>query len=233
MATDHAISTPAMVGSLSLPRPLPPLETGDRLTRPEFERRYEAMPNCKKAELINGVVYVGSPVSHRHGLCENHAAFWLTSYAAQTPGFECFNNTSVLLDLDNEVQPDIALRSTSSGRSSLTARGYVEGPPELIVEIASSSVSRDLHDKLALYRRHGVSEYLVWRVLDNDFDWFHLVDGDYQRVTAGDDGVVRSPELRGLGLDVAALLRGDLAAVLAALQRAIAETSNASPPTTS
>jgi hypothetical protein len=37
---------------------IPPLDNGDRLTRDEFERRYAAMPNLKKAELIEGVVYV-------------------------------------------------------------------------------------------------------------------------------------------------------------------------------
>ncbi|GET43018.1 protein of unknown function DUF820 [Microseira wollei NIES-4236] len=44
---------------------LPPLESGDRLRRREFERRYETMAYVKKAELIEGVVYVGSPVRHR------------------------------------------------------------------------------------------------------------------------------------------------------------------------
>jgi len=31
---------------------LPPLENGDRLTRAEFERRYQTMPHHQKAELI-------------------------------------------------------------------------------------------------------------------------------------------------------------------------------------
>jgi hypothetical protein len=44
---------------------IPPLENGDRLTRAEFERRYDAMPNLKKAELIKGIVYLGSPVRIR------------------------------------------------------------------------------------------------------------------------------------------------------------------------
>jgi len=47
----------------------PPLESGDRLTRQEFERRYQAMPNIQKAELIEGVVYVASPVrATSHGV---------------------------------------------------------------------------------------------------------------------------------------------------------------------
>jgi hypothetical protein len=47
---------------------LPPLENGDRLTRPEFERRYAAAPHITKAELIEGIVYVASPLRHEQ-LC--------------------------------------------------------------------------------------------------------------------------------------------------------------------
>ena len=52
---------------------VPPLEPGDRLSRAEFERRYEAMPELKKAELIEGVVYMPSPVRlRRHGRPHAH-----------------------------------------------------------------------------------------------------------------------------------------------------------------
>ena len=44
---------------------IPPLENGDRLTVAEFERRYEAMPELKKAELINGVVHIPSSYTGR------------------------------------------------------------------------------------------------------------------------------------------------------------------------
>ena len=70
-----------------------------------------------------------------------------------------------------------------------------------MAEIASSSVSRDLHAKLALYLRHGAREYIVWRVLDNDLDWFRLEDGEYRRLLSGDDGIFRSAEFPGLWLD--------------------------------
>lgn len=49
--------------SLTIPLlTLPPLESGDKVTRAEFEQRYEAMTQTKKAELIEGVVYIASPV---------------------------------------------------------------------------------------------------------------------------------------------------------------------------
>src|SRR6516225_7808558 len=89
---------------------IPPLENGDRLTRFEFERRYEAMPHLKKAELIEGEVYMPSPVRYRkHSRPHSHLIGWLTHYEAGTPGVEAGDNTSIRLDLDNEPQPDAHL----------------------------------------------------------------------------------------------------------------------------
>src|SRR5271157_3592109 len=94
----------------SSPTPLPPLENGDRLTRAEFERRFDAMPHLKKAELLEGVVYMPSPVRLRHhGRPHAHVLGWLTVYEAATPGVVAADNTSARLDLDNEPQPDALL----------------------------------------------------------------------------------------------------------------------------
>src|SRR5215475_7341546 len=172
---------------------IPLLENGDRLTRPEFERRYEAMPHLKKAELIEGVVYVPSPVRYEgHG--RQHAALntWLGVYATSTPGIEVGNNATVRLDLDNEPQPDLLLRVAAGGQSRVGADGFLDGAPELVAEIASSSVAYDLHQKLAVYRRHGVREYIVWRVFEDAIDWFILRDGRYERLQPDDAGVFKS-----------------------------------------
>jgi len=129
----------------------PPLESGDRLTRHEFERRYHAMPHVKKAELIEGVVYIPSPV-HFEDHAEPHswAVTWLGVYCAATPGVKLGDNATVRLDLDNEVQPDALLRlePAAGGRSRISYDDYVKDAPELIVEIAANSASYDLHDKL-------------------------------------------------------------------------------------
>jgi Uma2 family endonuclease len=128
------------------------LRAGDRLTRDEFERRYAAMPTVKKAELIEGVVYMGSPVRYeQHGAPEQALAAWLSFYRAVTPGLGAAGNTTLRLDLDNEPQPDLLLRIPErvGGRSRVTADGYLEGAPELVVEVAASSTSYDLHQKLS------------------------------------------------------------------------------------
>ena len=153
-----------------------PLENGDRLTRREFERRYAARPDLKKAELI-----------------------------------------------DNDVQPHamLSIDSDAGGRSRLSDDDYVEGAPELIVEIAAGSAAIDLHDKLRAYRRNGVQEYVVWRVLDRQIDWFVLSDDEYRPLSPDAAGVLESRVFPGLRLAVGALLQGELAGVLSELQNGI------------
>jgi Uma2 family endonuclease len=209
---------------------LPPLENGDRLTRAEFERRYDAMPDLQKAELIEGVVYVPSPVRHRqHGAPHAQLLGWLVLYAAHTPGVEVSDNSSVRLDLDNEPQPDalLLIDPACGGQALISADGIIEGAPELVAEVASSSVSYDLHVKLHVYRRNGVREYLVWRVLEQAIDWFVLRAGQYERLPVEANGLLRSEVFAGLWLDPAALLRGDLATVLAVVQQGMASPEHA------
>ncbi len=209
---------------------IPPLEGGDRLTRFEFERRYEAMPQLKKAELIEGVVYMPSPTRHKnHSRPHGQILGWLAVYCAATPGTDFGNNASVRLDMDNEVQPDALLRldSDSGGTSRISEDDYLAGPPELIVEIAASSVAYDLYDKLNVYRRNGVQEYIVWKIYERQLDWFKLSEGRYIPLSPDAAGIIRSQVFPGLHLAVTALLNGNLAEVLAELQRGLATPEHA------
>jgi len=213
------MSSPTAISGLLT---IPPLENGDKLTRHEFERRYQAIPNLKKAELIEGVVYLASPVrAKQHGKPHARIMTWLGTYEAATLGVEALDNTTVRLDADNEPQPDVLLRIETGGQSSINQEDYLEGAPELIVEIAASSASYDLHEKLKVYRRNQVQEYLVWRVYDRQFDWFRLQQGQYIQLEANTDEIICSQIFPGLWLDKAALLRGDLAKVLVVLQQGL------------
>lgn len=203
---------------------VPPLENGDRLTRYEFERRYQAMIQIKKAELIEGVVYVASPVrATKHG--RPHAAIigWLVAYKAATPEVDVQDNATVRLDADNEPQPDALLRIEPEvgGNSRISEDDYIEGSPELIVEIAASSASYDLNDKLNVYRRNGVKEYIVWQMYENLLHWFILKEGRYISLEADQNGIIRSEVFPGLWLAVDALREGNLAEVLTVLQQGL------------
>ncbi len=209
---------------------VPELVAGDRLTRDEFERRYLAMPRLKKAELIEGVVYVPSPVRYEaHGRPHGQVIAWLNVYAAGTPAVQAADNGTVRLDLDNEPQPDACLRllSEAGGQSTVSADDYVEGAPELVAEVTASTASYDLHDKKQAYRRNGVREYLVWRTQDEALDWFVLRGGRYEPLAPAPDGTLRSEVFPGLWLDPHALLRGDLAGVLARLNDGLASPEHA------
>lgn len=199
----------------------PLLQNGDRLTRREFERRYEAMPDAKKAELIEGTVYVSPPVhASAHGQPHAQLMTWLGTYAAVTPSVQVADNATVCLDLDNEPQPDALLRidEECGGQSRISEDDYVEGAPELIVEVTHSSAAYDLHDKKRAYRRNGVQEYLVWQIEDDRVDWFVLEDGAYLALSS-EEGLLSSRVFPGLVLDTEALLDGDLSAVLSRVQK--------------
>jgi Uma2 family endonuclease len=200
----------------------PPLKNGDRLTRSEFERRYHTMPQIKKAELIEGVVYMSSPVRVKHhALPHAHIVTWLGVYSAVTPKIMLCDNATVRLDLDNEPQPDALLR-LEKGQSRISHDDYLEDAPELVVEIAASSADYDLHGKLQVYQRNGVQEYIVWEYKKRRLYWFAQMKGTYVPLSPDKSGIICSQIFPGLHLDIKALLAGDLNKVLTELQKGLA-----------
>ena len=220
---------PAPTGATP-PKRLPPLQNGDNLTAEEFERRFDAMPGLKKAELIEGVVYMPPPVSDEdHGAPHFDLVTWLGLYRIATPGVVGGDNSTLRLNRRNRPQPDAFLRILPEygGRARRDDDGYLVAAPDLMAEVAASSASYDLGVKLDLYRRHEVREYVAWRVYDVTLDWFILRGDRYEPLPPGQDGILRSEVFPGLWLDPAALLRGDLAAVLRVVQQGLASPEHA------
>ena len=163
---------------------------------------------------------MSSPVRHdHHGEPHNDLGTYFGIYRHFTPGTKSGDNSSIRMDLDNELQPDVALFIVG-GNAWIDAEDYINGSPELVAEISASSVSRDLGLKLKVYKRNGVKEYLVWRVEDQAVDWFILRDDQYDRLlpTAG---IIKSETFPGLWIDCEALLRGDHAKVHEVLQQGL------------
>jgi len=207
------------------PLPIPQLQSGDRLNCYEFERRYNTMPHVKKAELIEGVVYMAAALRFRsHGQPHGRLITWLGVYESSTAGVELGIEPTVRLDLDNEPQPDAVLliEEQCGGQARLSEDDYVVGAPELVAEIAASSAAIDLGDKKRAYRRNGIKEYIVWQVFEQKLDWFYLQEGEYVSLPVDEDGVIRSREFPGLWLAVEDLLTGNMAQVLAVLQEGLA-----------
>ena len=185
------------------------------MTRQEFHRLYSECEELERVELIEGVVYMPSPIRFEgHAREQGLMLDWLSDYASRHPDVQYSPPGSVLLDDQNEPEPDAMLFRMSPGRID---DGYISGAPELVVEIAASSKSRDLHQKKRAYERNGVLEYIVWRTDDGAIDWFELRDGGYVARTPDGAGVIESREFPGLRLAVRSMLVHDRAAVLAAL----------------
>jgi Uma2 family endonuclease len=205
------------------PADAPLLLNGDHLSVPEFERRYEAMTDDGKAELIEGIVIMSPPISDDHGKANSLLDRLLGHYAVSTPGLAVGVNTSIRLDGRNEYQPDVILRIESGKmtRAKAGAAGILEGRPELVVEISLSSAAYDLHEKKAVYQRNQIPEYFVWEVMDSRIHWFSLEEGEYVRLKPRSDGITRSLVFPGLWLDLSALLAGDEKKLFRFVQRGL------------
>lgn len=226
MATLHSSIPAPPTRPPASERPTPPLAQGDRLTHAEFMKRYATMPEHVKIERIEGIVYMPAAAvsANFHGRPHIDMATWLGTYRSLTPGVAAADNSTIFLDIDNDPQPDACLYILPShgGRTTLTDEGYIKGSPELIVEIAASSMSYDLGVKLNAYRRNGVQEYVVHRTYDGEIDWFVLRDGQYEKLAADAEGVHRSEVFPGLWLKTKAMIDGNLAEALSVLQRGMA-----------
>jgi Uma2 family endonuclease len=202
---------------------LPPLEVGQRLCQAEFHARYEGMPPHISAELIGGVVFMPPMPGSDHGDTNMPVAFWLGLYLRSTPGIRGNINSSTVLNESNEVQPDCSLRILAEhGGQTRTIPEWIEGAPELIVEIARSSRSIDLGRKLEEYRKAGVRDYVVVAIDPNEVFWYVRRGDQLVRLSPGEDGIYRSEAFPGLWLDPVALYRCDLIALSAVVDRGLA-----------
>ena len=174
------------------------------MSRDEFLRAWDRLPQIKTAELIDKTVYVASPVSIDHGRLDNLANWWLTTYAMATPGCEAATNTTWLM-LESAPQPDACLYRTPVATAH---RGLASGAPELVVEVTLTSTSHDFGPKLALYQRAGVKEYLTLESVTRRAVWRVLNAGSYRPLTLS-GGLLKSRAFPGLWLDADALWQPD------------------------
>ena len=193
----------------------PALENGAVMTREEFHSLYAECEGYERVELIEGVVFMPSPVRFEsHDRQASLLRGWLFTYSNLHDGLECGNEATLILG-NSEVQPDAFL--LWSGAVPIDEEGYLRGAPQLVAEVAASTASRDLHSKLTLYERNGVREYIVWRTLDGAIDWFVLRGGSFELKAPDERGRIESDQFSGLVMDVPAMLAMDRKAVLAAL----------------
>jgi Uma2 family endonuclease len=206
----------------------PPLRNGDRLSRDEFMRRWEAMTDLKWAELIDGVVYMPSPISLIHGDYHVQMGAWMGFYAASTPGCAPLAAATWLMSPDSAPQPDLAMRILPEygGQSGVEGK-YAAGAPELVVEVSHTTSTRDAGIKLRLYERSGVREYVILRPAKQKVAWHVLVEGKYRELMADADSIFRSRVFPGLWLNPEQLWKCDYAGIAATIQQGSASPEHA------
>jgi hypothetical protein len=211
------------------PRPIPPLENGDRLDQKTFHERYEAMPKIVRAELIGGIVYMSSPLKPRHGRTGCDMNWWISHYRIATPGTDSVENATQILGPQCEAQPDgwLLILPECGGLVHENEDGYFTGAPALITEIGASTESIDLHAKKADYEKAGVREYVVAALRRQSVFWFARRRGKFKELVPDDDGIYRSLVFPGLWLDSIALVRRNTKRVLTVLEQGLASPEHA------
>jgi len=200
------------------PGAIPPLRDGERLSQPEFHRRYLATPEGVKAELVEGTVYMAPSVGSRHGRFHIRLATLFGIYESATPGVEAADNTTVILGPESEPQPDLHLRLATAKGQSREQEGFITGPPELAAEVSDSTRALDLNAKRREYDRAGILEYLVLMVNEGSLRAF---GPGATELPVDADGVYRSRVLPGLWIDAAAIVAGDLRRAIRVLNKGL------------
>jgi Uma2 family endonuclease len=195
---------------------------GDHLSREEFLAAWEEMPDLKFAELIDGVVYMPSPLSQQHGVYDQVLQFWVGFYATKCEFVEALTQATTLMSPNSAPQPDLSLRIPPEfGGEGGEQGGLVTGAPELVVEVAKSSRAYDLGAKLRLYERSGVKEYVAALVREQRLEWRVLLQGRYEPLSADSNGVYKSEVFPGLWLSEGAFWKRDRSSVLAVLEQGL------------
>jgi Uma2 family endonuclease len=198
------------------------------MDRPTFHARYEQMPGIR-AELIGGEVHMPSPMKRPHSRTIFVLSRCLGDYMDVTPFTEVHAaGVSVLLGQDSEPQPDLAmfLLPEAGGQISFE-EDYPTGAPELIIEVATSPGSIDLHRKRDDYERHGVREYLVFVLQQRRVVWFQRQDASFVEQTLPSDGILRVGVFPGLWLTVEAIFAYDHAQARAVITQGVTRPEHA------
>jgi Uma2 family endonuclease len=125
-------------------------------TRITYEELRQVPDDGKRHELVHGEVHVAPAPSTKHQLTLLHLVSSLDHYLnTNRTGLIFFAPFDVRLAADSAVQPDLIF--ISSARAGIILDNYVDGAPDLVVEILSpSTAAYDRASKLALYAEMGV-----------------------------------------------------------------------------
>ncbi len=208
---------------------VPPFQNGDAMDQPTFHALYVGTPRGFRAELIEGIVYMASPVQLRHGGPSLKVSQWLGAFADEVEGAQAYNEITAILTATSEPQPDhtLIVLPEAGGQTRENADGFLVGAPELALEISNTTALIDLHAKKTMYERCGVREYIVVETKRQAVHWFVRRGDKFAPLKSDADGIFKSRVFLGLWLDGSALFDRSAKRLLATLQLGLATPEHA------
>ncbi len=190
-----------------------------------FEKFYDRAEQSKKYDLIDGKVIRDAPVIDKHGRVVAWLMHALMNYVEQFDLGEVLT-APVTVRLSNYQGPQPDVLFVSKQRKHIVLEKYIDGPPDLCVEVTSPSTRKlDRGRKLVLYADHGVQEYWIIDPLGNTVDFFENLNGEWRLIPPDEKQRLRSKVLPGFWLKPEWLIGATLPPVMPALQEILAERS--------
>src|ERR1700744_3006816 len=123
-------------------------------------------------------------------------------------GLVVLSPIDIFFDDDNVFQPDI-LFIQASRLNEVIKQERISGAPDLVIEILSpSNAYYDLRQKMGVYEKYGVKEYIIVDPLQQDADLYAIKDGVYHlHQKAQKTELLNSLLLPGLSFDLSRLFR--------------------------
>jgi Uma2 family endonuclease len=128
------------------------------VTVPEFLAMPE--PEGERLELIGGEIVSMSFGHIPHEVVKKNINKILVLWLAQNSPAELFAETMYHVDEHNALMPDLSV--LFPGRIGAGSKGWIQGAPELAIEVVSSEPAARLETKVELYLAHGGKS--VWAV---------------------------------------------------------------------
>lgn len=144
----------------------------------------------QRHEIIGGELHVTPSPSSAHQRVVTRLSALLHAFVGENALGEVFAGPiDVLFEEGDYLAPDVVFVATE--RASLVTDRGVEGPPDLVVEVASpSTAERDRGVKLGRYRLYGVREFWVADPGARTIEVWDLAAGDEEPVVSGGEDVL-------------------------------------------
>jgi len=177
-----------------------------KMTAEQYFQLGEDPPGVR-LELVNGDVAVSPSPTPNHSFAVLQLSHLLLTHIESHNLGELHHDVDTLLDPLNVRRPDLLYFSKT--RMHLIGAKYMEGPPDLAVEVISpSSIQIDRDDKFVQYQQAGVAHYWIVDPQQQTIQGWTLEGNAYQASGGGKNAdVVHLPPFADLDIPLQKLWR--------------------------